>query len=132
MRASRNRQICSGGFDAARLGESAAVETLDCVARQIARALAAIVAVVDPSCIVIGGSIGSQDEMLRPVRRFLAECFPRPIRIEKSVLGKHAAVAGGAAIALSRLHLAVFAGGMAEAEFVVPPPEIDSFVSVAA
>lgn len=119
-------------FDAAREGDSAAVETLDGVAKQIARALAAIVSVVDPSCVVIGGSIGSRDELLRPVRRFLAECFPRPIRIEKSLLGQHAAVAGGAAIALSRLHLAVFAGGLAEAELDVPPPEIESFMSAAA
>lgn len=119
-------------FDAARQGESAATETLEDVARQIARALAAIVAVVDPSCIVIGGSIGSRDELLRPVRRCLGACFPRPIRIEKSVLGQHAAVAGGAAIALSRLHLAVFAGGMAEAEVAVPAPEIERFVSAAA
>ncbi len=119
-------------FDAASNGDKAATQTLEFVARQIARALAAIVSVVDPSCIVIGGSIGSRDELLNLVVRFLPECFPRPIRIEKSLLGHHAAIAGGAAVALSRLHLAVFAGGMTEVEFAVPPPEIDRFVSAAA
>ncbi len=38
--------------------------SVDEVAKQIARAATAIVAVVDPSVIVIGGSIGLRDELL--------------------------------------------------------------------
>ena len=52
-------------FDAANAGDKAAEETLDQVALQIARASAAIIAVVDPSVIVMGGSIGAREELMQ-------------------------------------------------------------------
>ena len=62
-----------GVFDAAGAGDVAAQETLDRVARQIARAAAAIAAIVDPSLIVVGGSIGTRTELLERIVRF---CLP--------------------------------------------------------
>lgn len=63
-------------FDAANTGDTAATETLEEIARQVARVMAALAAVMDPSCIVIGGSIGTRDELFGNVRKFISRCFP--------------------------------------------------------
>lgn len=114
-------------FDAANAGDAAAVDTLDEIARQVARVMAALAAVMDPSCIVIGGSIGTRDELFERVQSLMSRCFPRPILIEKSTLGNHAALAGGASVALSRLHLSLFTEGLKGVEIAVPPPSIETF-----
>ena len=114
-------------FHAANGGDTAAGETLDETARQVARVMAALAAVMDPSCIVIGGSIGTRDELFERVQSLMSRCFPRPILIEKSTLGNHAALAGGASVALSRLHLSLFTEGLKGVEIAVPPPSIETF-----
>lgn len=50
----------------------------------------------------------------------LALCFPRPLRIETSKLGKHAALIGGAALGLSHLHHTLFADGLAGVDISLP------------
>ncbi len=115
-------------FDAAGQGDDAAIETLDAVAGQIARAAAAIAAVLDPSTIVVGGSIGARDELLVRIREQARRCFPRRIEIEKTRLGDRAALAGGAATALNHLHVSLFAEGQKGAEITIPPPSIETFV----
>lgn len=114
-------------FEAAVAGDARAQEVLERAARYVARAIAAIAAVVDPACVVIGGSIGARDELIRIVEPEIQKCFPRPIPVEASVLGNHAALAGGTSIALSRLHIALFSGGLPGAEIVVPPPELENY-----
>ncbi len=114
-------------FEAANNGDKAAEQTLDNVAYQIARASASIVAVLDPSLIVMGGSIGARDELMHRIRRFAAQCYPREIEIQPSKLGPHAALAGGVSIALSHLHISLFAEGQKGAEINVPPPALDTF-----
>ena len=57
---------------------------------------------------------------------------PRPVLIEKSTLGNHAALAGGASVALSRLHLSLFTEGLKGVEIAVPPPSIETFKKGAA
>ncbi|KUP91571.1 ROK family transcriptional regulator [Tritonibacter horizontis] len=127
-RALKGRELdVPGVFDAAADGDQAAIETLDAVARQIARAIAAMVAIVDPSVVVIGGSIGARTELLDRVRGCVAQCYPRPVTVEKSTLGDHAALAGGASIALSHLHISLFAEGQSGARIAVPPPAIADF-----
>lgn len=119
-------------FEAANSGDDAASQTLDETARQAARVMAALAAVLDPSCIVIGGSIGARDELFNRVQDHLEACFPRPVTIEKSTLGNHAALAGGASVALSRLHLSLFTEGLKGVEIAVPPPSIETFKKGAA
>ncbi|MXW87889.1 MAG: ROK family protein, partial [Boseongicola sp. SB0667_bin_21] len=97
------------------------------VARQIARAAAAIAAIVDPSLIVVGGSIGTRTELLERIVRFASQCYPGKITIERSKLGTHAALAGGVSIALSHLHVSIFAEGQKGAEILIPPPAIEEF-----
>ena len=62
-----------GIFDAANAGDKDAEETLDDVALQIARASAAIIAVLDPSLIVMGGSIGAREELLQRINKYVAK-----------------------------------------------------------
>ncbi len=114
-------------FAAATQADEAALHTLDAIAREIARVVVAIVAVVDPSIIVIGGSIGSRDELFARVLEYASRCYPRKIDIKKTRLGDHAALAGGVAIALSHLHMSLFAEGQKGAEIAVPPPPIENF-----
>lgn len=114
-------------FDAAAQGDAAAQKTLLNVAREIARAAAAIAALIDPSNIIIGGSIGAREELLFLIREQAALCFPREISIQKSQLGNQAALAGGTSVALAHLHIALFAEGQKGAEISVPPPAIENF-----
>lgn len=114
-------------FEAALAGDVSATQTLERAASYIARAIAAVVAVVDPACVVIGGSIGTRKELIKIVEQELSKCFPRPIPVEASVLGNHAALAGGASIALSRLHIALFSGGLPGAKIIVPPPLLKNY-----
>ncbi|SMP02328.1 ROK family transcriptional regulator [Shimia sagamensis] len=121
-----------GIFEAALTGDTAAQESLERAAKNIALAIGAITAVIDPSCIVIGGSIGARKELRELIRPALASCFPRSIPIENTLLGNHAALAGATSIALSRLHIALFTGGLKGAEINVPPPELGTFQEGAA
>ena len=119
-------------FDSADAGDKAAVETLDEIALQIARAAAAVIAVLDPSLIVMGGSIGAREALMQRINGFVARCCPRAISIQPSKLGPRAALAGGVAIALSQLHISLFAEGQKGAEIRVPPPAFETFKAGAA
>ncbi|WP_319532680.1 ROK family transcriptional regulator [uncultured Cohaesibacter sp.] len=114
-------------FEAANRGDEAAAETLNLTAREIARAVAAIAAIIDPSAVIMGGSIGTRPELLERVAAQLELCFPRPVVIQKSELGNYAALAGGASIALAHLHVSLFAEGQKGAEITVPAPALESF-----
>ncbi len=118
-------------FEASLQGDGEALKVLERAASYIARAIAAIAAIVDPACVVIGGSIGAREELIRLIEPEIGRCFPRPVQVEASVLGNHAALAGGTSIALSRLHVALFSGGLPGAEIVVPPPQIEKFQEAA-
>jgi predicted NBD/HSP70 family sugar kinase len=98
-------------FAAARSGDLAATEVVHAEAGHLARALAAVIAVLDPGLIVLGGGVGSNaDLLLEPIERRLAELLaltPPPIVI--SVLGHDAVVLGGLASGLQRARSDVLA-----------------------
>jgi len=119
-------------FDASSDGDTVAKESLRSAANQIARAIVAICSVVDPSSVVLGGSIGARQELLDLIRQEIAKCFPRPIKVESSALGVHAALAGATSVALSRLHVAVFAKGLPGTKIDVPAPKLKTFQQGAA
>jgi len=110
-------------FDAARAGDAAASEVIAGVARQMARAVAAIGAVCAPELVILGGSIGARPEIVEATRAELARCFPFPIRIEASTLGNHAALNGAVAIGLTELHTALFAQSAPGAVVTLPTPK---------
>ena len=100
MSASSTEQI----FDAARSGDHAAIHVVHDEASHLARALAAVIAVLDPGLIVIGGGIGGNaDLLLEPTKRLLGDLLAlSPPPIEMSLLGRDAVVLGGLAAGLDR------------------------------
>lgn len=111
-------------FDAAAGGDEAAKAVLDGVARQLARAVATLGAVIAPEMVILGGSIGARPEIIAATRVELERCFPFPIRIVPSVLGDHAALSGAVAIGLTELHTALFAQSAPGAVVTLPVPKL--------
>ncbi|HEX5951098.1 MAG TPA: ROK family protein, partial [Actinomycetota bacterium] len=89
-------------FAAARRGDERARWVVSTVAEGIALAIAAVVPILDPELVVLGGGIGRNgDLLLEPVRRELRGISPFLPRIEVSPLGDDATVVGAVAMALS-------------------------------
>lgn len=107
-------------FDLAQAGDQHANTVLDETARLVARLIATIGAVVDPSVVVLGGSIGRRRELQERIESALTACFPNPIDIKRSTLGDHAALVGGAAVGLAHLHHTIFAAGLNNVEIELP------------
>ena len=90
-----------GVFTAARKGDAVALSVVGTVAERIALAIAAVVPVVDPELVVLGGGIGRNgDLLLDPLERELREISPFHPRIEVSALGEDAELQGAVALAL--------------------------------
>ncbi|HBN31414.1 MAG TPA: ROK family transcriptional regulator [Rhodobacteraceae bacterium] len=104
-------------FDLAQAGDKHADTVLEETARLVARLIATVGAVVDPSMVVLGGSIGQRREFQERIEVALAACFPNPIDIRRSELGDHAALVGGAAVGLAHLHRTIFATGLNNVAF---------------
>ena len=107
-------------FDKANEGDENAKQVLRDTARLVARGIATLAAITDPDIVVLGGSIGHRSELLVEIQAALAQCFPHPLRVETSKLGKHAALVGGAAVGLSHLHHTLFADGLAGVDISLP------------
>ncbi|MGQ0564619.1 MAG: ROK family transcriptional regulator [Gemmobacter sp.] len=110
-------------FATANAGDMAASQVIADVARQLARAVAAIGAITAPELVILGGSIGARPEIVAATRAELARCFPFPIRVEASTLGDHAALNGAVAIGLTELHTALFAQSAPGAVVTLPTPK---------
>lgn len=110
-------------FKRLRAGDQHARIVIEKTAALLARAVASVSVVTNPEVVLLGGSIGSQPEMLEATIRFVSSCFPYPVRIELSPLGNHAALCGAAAIGLEELHVALFAKSMPGAVITLPAPK---------
>lgn len=87
-------------FGEARRGDPVARRVVEVVAERIALAVAAVVPVLDPELVVLGGGIGRNgDLLLEPVERELRALSPFAPRIEASALGDEATVLGAIAAA---------------------------------
>jgi len=93
----------------------------------LARGIGAIAAIANPQKIIIGGSIGSREELIERVRHFLPRCFPYPVDVSVSSLGSWAAIVGGTAIGLAHLHNTLFGADVPEQQMGLPPAEIVRF-----
>lgn len=109
-------------FEAAAAGEEAAAAVIASAARQLARAVAALGAVLAPELVILGGSIGARPEIIAATGAELARCFPFPIRLTPSRLGNHAALSGAVAVGLTELHTALFAQSAPGAVVTLPVP----------
>ena len=99
-------------FDLAQAADKHAECVLEETARLIARLIATIGGVVDPSVVVLGGSIGRRTELLARIKVALAACSPNSVDVRISELGDHVTLIGAAAVGLSHLHDSVFAAGL--------------------
>ena len=97
-------------FVAARRGDPVARKVVMGEARRIAFSIAAILPVVDPEVVVLGGGIGRNgDLLLEPVEQELRVLSRFRARIEVSALGEDAAVLGAVAMALRSAQDRLFA-----------------------
>ena len=88
-------------FRAAREGDVKARKAVESVAEGIALGIAAIVPVLDPSLVILGGGIGRNADVLRePIERELRAFSPFRPRIEPSALGEEAELMGAVSLAL--------------------------------
>jgi predicted NBD/HSP70 family sugar kinase len=106
-------------FDAARAGDPVAERAVAHEADHVARALAGVVALLDPELVVLGGGIGGHgaDVLLGAVRDRLETMTPLgPPRVEVSPLGDDAVVLGALATGLATARALVFDRAIAGAE----------------
>jgi predicted NBD/HSP70 family sugar kinase len=104
-------------WDAARAGDPAAVQAVDYEAGNVSRALASVIAILDPRLVVIGGGLGrhGEDVLLKAVRAQLETMTPlHPPPIEVSTLGREAVVLGALATGLTTAREIVFNRAVAE------------------
>jgi predicted NBD/HSP70 family sugar kinase len=107
-------------FGAARRGDPTALQVVAGEARRIAFTIAAIVPVVDPELVVLGGGIGRNgDLLLEPVEREVRALSRFNPRIEVSAVGEDAAVLGAVAMALRSAQDRLFARASGRGGIVV-------------
>ena len=103
-------------FELAASGNAIAREVVDHVASRLGAAIATVCAILDPELVVLGGGIGSNPLLLRPVRGAAAALVPITARIETSLLGDRAALQGAIAVALQAVRAQLLSqGGVADA-----------------
>ncbi len=98
-------------WNAARDGDPAALEAVEYEAGQVSRALAGVIAVLDPELVVVGGGLGGagEDVLLPAVREQLATMTPlEPPPVEVSTLGHGAVVLGAIATGVTTARELVF------------------------
>jgi predicted NBD/HSP70 family sugar kinase len=75
-------------------GDSDAGTVIDRAADHVARAIYSLVAILDPECIVLGGSIGVQSAMATRIKARLDDISHRPVDLRTSSLGSRAGLIG--------------------------------------
>ncbi|MGW2702917.1 ROK family transcriptional regulator [Streptomyces sp. NPDC001340] len=105
----RGQLTAKAVFDAARQGNTAAVQAVQLEGERIAHTVAAAAAVLDPDLVVLGGGVGhSVDLLLRPVREHLRTLTPLRPKLAPSRLGEDAVLLGAVATALGTAREMVF------------------------
>jgi predicted NBD/HSP70 family sugar kinase len=89
-------------FGAARAGDPVALDVVEEAAAQLARAVGAVISIVDPGLVVLGGGIGQNGDLLIPrIQQRLAALVPLAVPgIVPSALGADAPILGGLTTAL--------------------------------
>ena len=96
----RRRAPCTRSSSWPPAATGAAREVVEHVAARLGAAIATVCAILDPGLVVLGGGIGANPLLLRPVRGAAAALAPITARIETTMLGDRAAVQGALAVAL--------------------------------
>jgi predicted NBD/HSP70 family sugar kinase len=104
----KGRLTARSVFAAARRSDPTAQQVVNVEAKRVARTIAAVVPVVDPELVVLGGGIGRNgDLLLEPIRAELRSALFHP-RIEASALGEDGPVLGAVALALDQAQERLF------------------------
>lgn len=90
-------------FAAAEGGNSAAIGALDAAGEHVARAILALLALVDPDMIVLGGSIGARPEFIARVEALVLKTWERQLGLARSQSGGRAGLLGS--LELGRRHM---------------------------
>jgi predicted NBD/HSP70 family sugar kinase len=107
-------------FAAARRGDERARRVVMLVAERIALAVAAVVPVVDPELVILGGGIARNgDLLLDPIERELRAVSPFLPRLEMSALGEDAELHGAVALSLQAAQDQLFTRTRSKTEGVV-------------
>lgn len=102
--ASRGEQSVSleNVFSYARHGDALGREVVELEAKLLARAIAAIIGVLDPELVILGGGVGHNgDLLLQPIERELRLLTPLQTRLLNSALGTDAVLHGAIGTAVS-------------------------------
>jgi predicted NBD/HSP70 family sugar kinase len=103
-------------FSAAAEGDAAALAIVDDLVGQLARGVASVATVVDPSIVVIGGGLSRAGEPLRVrLERDVRRLLPRPPRLVLSALGEDAVALGAVTAAIVEWEATAYAAPIEEA-----------------
>jgi predicted NBD/HSP70 family sugar kinase len=103
-------------FAAAAQGDAAAVAIVDDLVGRLARGVASVATVVDPSVVVIGGGLSRAGEPLRArLERDVRQLLPRPPRLVLSALGEDGVALGAVTAAIGEWEAMAYAAPIEEA-----------------
>lgn len=95
-------------FDRVDANDAVALATVDDVARLLVQAIVATQAILDPSLVVFGGSIGARAELMSRVLELSTRAMPAPPVLKTSTLGGRAALVGAISVGIQSLHATLF------------------------
>lgn len=96
-------------FAAAREGDAAARAIVDELTRRLAHGIAAVVAVLNPSTVIVGGGLSRAGaDLLDPLDRLVSEHVPLPPRLVLSSFGDESVALGAVRLALQSVDERLF------------------------
>ncbi|MEU0729791.1 ROK family transcriptional regulator [Streptomyces sp. NPDC006140] len=101
----------TGEWGAGESGAASAGRFLDALADRLAVGVAAVVAILDPGCVVLGGEVGRAggEELAARVRERIARMTPLPTEVRPTILGGGAVLRGALLTARERAQDELFA-----------------------
>lgn len=97
-------------FDLAEAGDREAGQVIEHLMRDIALGLGAVIALLDPSLVVVGGGIGARPGVAAAIERFTAQLASTPCHVVPSALGDRAGVVGAVAFARNQAMVRLIEG----------------------
>jgi predicted NBD/HSP70 family sugar kinase len=97
-------------FELAETGDARAATVIDRTLRDIALGVGAVISLIDPGIVVVGGGIGARPGVAETIGRLTATLVPTACRVVASALGDRAGVIGALAYAREQAKLRLIDG----------------------